>query len=437
MQVAAAPTSVLFAACELLAVMCRVCETAAHELLSSGALNALLALLPLPSSGGAEGVAAAPSRSGSRPCSSSRSTANSAAAATCVTNGSSTASTAAGSSTAQTATTDASTDEVGRPGGRPQLAARSLVPPVPTPLPELCAPVLRVLAAVLQHSALLPLALSSLSLPHSLFAMLATPPACGAAAPTATGIDGVSAAQPTPPAPPVSSCPTPRKATAASAVRAAPEATLQVPPHLAVEQPSHDPTVRTAALQCLGIMAQDVRGAAALLVGPAAPENLRHDSTCMAGPAGLDASGTSSATDKCTAIQPGQAMIDLLLSYAPSWEDAALCAAAALLSGLLRHQPTAMNLPRLAQVLESLAGASGTATPPTQAAIAAATLALPEAAFVPPPRPPLPSPPPTPPPPPLPTSLYAWDALGRPLITDGMIVSVSGSGSSSSGPVNT
>ncbi|GLC41705.1 hypothetical protein PLESTB_000686000 [Pleodorina starrii] len=52
--------------------------------------------------------------------------------------------------------------------------------------------------------------------------------------------------------------------------------------------------------------------------------------------------------------------------------------------------------------------------------VAAALLALPETAIYAPPWPPLPSPPPTPPPPPLPTSQYLWDALGRPVMTDGI-----------------
>ncbi|WIA33610.1 hypothetical protein OEZ86_006734 [Tetradesmus obliquus] len=55
-------------------------------------------------------------------------------------------------------------------------------------------------------------------------------------------------------------------------------------------------------------------------------------------------------------------------------------------------------------------------------AIARALLLMPEEAFVPPARPPLPSPPATPPAPPLPTSQFAWDALGRPYITDGAVV---------------
>jgi hypothetical protein len=57
-----------------------------------------------------------------------------------------------------------------------------------------------------------------------------------------------------------------------------------------------------------------------------------------------------------------------------------------------------------------------------QQAIARALLLLPGEAFVPPARPPLPSPPATPPAPPLPTSQFAWDALGRPYITDGAVV---------------
>jgi hypothetical protein len=53
-------------------------------------------------------------------------------------------------------------------------------------------------------------------------------------------------------------------------------------------------------------------------------------------------------------------------------------------------------------------------------AVAAALLVLPDAALYAPPWPPAPSPPPTPPPPPLPTSQFLWDALGRPVMSDGI-----------------
>ncbi|GIL86650.1 hypothetical protein Vretimale_11532 [Volvox reticuliferus] len=62
----------------------------------------------------------------------------------------------------------------------------------------------------------------------------------------------------------------------------------------------------------------------------------------------------------------------------------------------------------------------GNSDPWATAAVAAALLVLPESAIYAPPWPPLPSPPPTPPPPPLPTSQYLWDALGRPVMTDGI-----------------
>jgi hypothetical protein len=57
-----------------------------------------------------------------------------------------------------------------------------------------------------------------------------------------------------------------------------------------------------------------------------------------------------------------------------------------------------------------------------QQSVMRALLALPEDAFVPPPRPPLPSHPPTPPTPPLPTSQFAWDALDRPRVIDGAVL---------------
>jgi hypothetical protein len=56
-------------------------------------------------------------------------------------------------------------------------------------------------------------------------------------------------------------------------------------------------------------------------------------------------------------------------------------------------------------------------------AVSRALTALPPDALTPPVRPPLPSPPPTPPPPPLPTSLFLWDALGRPpALADGCVM---------------
>ncbi|MEW5314027.1 MAG: hypothetical protein WDW38_005555 [Sanguina aurantia] len=53
-------------------------------------------------------------------------------------------------------------------------------------------------------------------------------------------------------------------------------------------------------------------------------------------------------------------------------------------------------------------------------AVARALMVLPEEALLASPRPPLPSPPRTPPPPPLATSQFVWDALGRPVMSDGL-----------------
>ncbi len=55
-----------------------------------------------------------------------------------------------------------------------------------------------------------------------------------------------------------------------------------------------------------------------------------------------------------------------------------------------------------------------------KSAVAHALLVLPDRALYAPAWPPLPSPPPTPPPPPLPTSQFLWDALGRPVMSDGI-----------------
>eukprot|EP00798_Chlamydomonas_sp_ICE-L_P003099 gene3099-13113_t len=54
-----------------------------------------------------------------------------------------------------------------------------------------------------------------------------------------------------------------------------------------------------------------------------------------------------------------------------------------------------------------------------KATVARASLVLPDGDIIAKARPPLASPPPTPAPPPLATSLYVWDALGRPQMTDG------------------
>lgn len=56
----------------------------------------------------------------------------------------------------------------------------------------------------------------------------------------------------------------------------------------------------------------------------------------------------------------------------------------------------------------------------TKRQLACAALGIDSLLFQPPVRPPLPSPPPTPPPPLLPTSQFAWDALGRPVVNDGL-----------------
>ncbi|KXZ49106.1 hypothetical protein GPECTOR_23g37 [Gonium pectorale] len=80
-----------------------------------------------------------------------------------------------------------------------------------------------------------------------------------------------------------------------------------------------------------------------------------------------------------------------------------------------------MSTSELVEALKALAQLARKGSDPwATSAVAAALLALPEGALYAPPWPPLPSPPPTPPPPPLPTSQYLWDALGRPVMTDGI-----------------
>ena len=64
------------------------------------------------------------------------------------------------------------------------------------------------------------------------------------------------------------------------------------------------------------------------------------------------------------------------------------------------------------------------ATPAAQAAVAAAVMTEPAAAYVPAPRPPLAEPPATPPPEPLPLNGYLWSALGKTaFVSDGLDLS--------------
>lgn len=62
--------------------------------------------------------------------------------------------------------------------------------------------------------------------------------------------------------------------------------------------------------------------------------------------------------------------------------------------------------------------------PVTSHAVSRASMMIPDDKIIAPARPPLPSPPATPPPPPLPTAAYIWDALGRPTMTDGIVLPV-------------
>ncbi|GFR44224.1 hypothetical protein Agub_g5413 [Astrephomene gubernaculifera] len=97
---------------------------------------------------------------------------------------------------------------------------------------------------------------------------------------------------------------------------------------------------------------------------------------------------------------------------------AAVAASASATAGLAEEELSDEELLAALKALAALArrGISPWAT----SSVAAALLTLPQTALFAPPWPPLPSPPPTPPPPPLPTSQYLWDALGRPVMTDGV-----------------
>ena len=77
--------------------------------------------------------------------------------------------------------------------------------------------------------------------------------------------------------------------------------------------------------------------------------------------------------------------------------------------------PIPAAVPHTVESIKALAAAASQpwATPAARFEVAAAALALPAAAFTPPPRAPLDAPPPTPPPEPLPTDGYLWSALGK------------------------
>eukprot|EP00877_Chromochloris_zofingiensis_P003740 jgi/Chrzof1/13367/Cz07g30120.t1 len=117
-----------------------------------------------------------------------------------------------------------------------------------------------------------------------------------------------------------------------------------------------------------------------------------------------------------------------------SQQAAELAIEAALLMSCFSQQMTQDEASQLGlvTVLKHLAKAVyAHGSSQAQCQVARAIMTLPEQQFVAPARPPVASPPPTPPPPPLPLSLFAWDVLGRPMVTDGMtLLAAHGSGRS-------
>lgn len=83
-------------------------------------------------------------------------------------------------------------------------------------------------------------------------------------------------------------------------------------------------------------------------------------------------------------------------------------------------EPALLSALGIGEVLRALAARADTQTGAVFGKqLTQAVLAAPSGLLLPPPESPLPSPPPTPPPMPLVTNLYIWDAMGRPLTTDG------------------
>uniref|UniRef100_A0A7S3VQB5 Uncharacterized protein n=1 Tax=Dunaliella tertiolecta TaxID=3047 RepID=A0A7S3VQB5_DUNTE len=89
-------------------------------------------------------------------------------------------------------------------------------------------------------------------------------------------------------------------------------------------------------------------------------------------------------------------------------------------TGLIR--PDVVHALKRISAAAHAAGSSGiVGLESVRLAVASAVLMLPESEFMVSARPPLPSPPPTPPPQPLATSVFLWDALDRPQMTDGSV----------------
>ncbi|KAF6255499.1 hypothetical protein COO60DRAFT_1661525 [Scenedesmus sp. NREL 46B-D3] len=168
--------------------------------------------------------------------------------------------------------------------------------------------------------------------------------------------------------------------------------------------PPYAAAVKAAALDCLAHLAQD-KQAAALTAAQLVPvqQSLARQFAPLPGTEEAAAAAVQQEPAVTAAAPPAAA--------APSELASMLEGACALLTGLVENlgQQQLLELP-IMPALQAVAqcGLAQQAACQAQQTVARALLLLPEEAFVPPARPPLPQ--------------FAWDALGRPYITDGAVL---------------
>ncbi|PNW73249.1 hypothetical protein CHLRE_14g624900v5 [Chlamydomonas reinhardtii] len=275
------------------------------------------------------------------------------------------------------------------------------------------------------------------------------PPPEPTAAEAAAAAAAAAAAPPSAPAAPAQRPSTQGKA-APPAVAAAPAASPPPPPQppQLPTEPPFAPEVRAAAVQCLLQLSKHPQWLQLLPFLTSLQKAVR---AAASGAAELDGDGdvidVGGAATSPAVIQPMADLLQkLLASRAPPPPRAAAARAAAGSSeggpelsatGTVPRRPNAVNnrlpldanglteeeLPTrdITETLKALARLARRGNDHwALSAVAAALMLLPDEALYAPPWPPLPSPPPTPPPPPLPTSQFLWDALGRPVMTDGI-----------------
>ncbi|KAJ9524641.1 hypothetical protein QJQ45_024277 [Haematococcus lacustris] len=188
---------------------------------------------------------------------------------------------------------------------------------------------------------------------------------------------------------------------------------LTLPPHLV---PPFPPAVRAAALACVTQLAKHTSYAALLARHPGVQQLVRQlgqpppaRDTAPIQPASGEAPHVTAAVLEPELAVSLAALVQLLsLDAGSGMQGSDLC-------------PARLPLKDAAACAAKLAVAAPGCAGVAVAAAAGAILTLPQSAFMVPARPPLPSPPPTPPPQPVATSMYVWDALDRPAMTDGKV----------------